>query len=568
MNRRRFVVTSAAIAATGAALAADGCSSSNVGNVPSNPIVPPVTPNQLTVGYTTTRFGPYTLRTRTYNGRTYGPTIRVTPGTTLLVNVTNKLPPNPPAQMPKGRIRVPDPTMSDMFSRHPKRFRISSTPIDMMNNPHQFNTTNLHVHGVQTIPHLFDPIGTSNPAAPMLAIEPGKEFSYSFPIPADHPGGLYWYHPHHHGATDVQISGGMAGLMIVSGAIDQVPEIAVARDIPVVVQTLQVNPTPGKPNHFELEPVAYEPPPTGYALGTDFTMLTVNGQGVNWINSKKGTYAPQPLPQISMAPGEVVRIRILNGCNALVLPLVLPGMDVFQIAVDGVNFLQSKLLDQKGTTVVTPANLNDGTTMVMAPANRFEFLVRAPKTPGTFKLSSIATNGISFQPFPQFDLMQFVVSGPAVHMGIPTALPKPVREYPAIEQAELAAHRSVAFSEGVDTSILTGVGFFINGELYKMEQCEFRPKVGTAEEWVVTNNAPEAHPLHLHDNSFQVISINGKTVEPFLVCDTILIPPAAGGVNGTVTFRVRFKEFSGKSVYHCHITPHEDTGMMQNILMT
>jgi suppressor of ftsI len=39
-------------------------------------------------------------------------------------------------------------------------------------------------------------------------------------------------------------------------------------------------------------------------------------------------------------------------------------------------------------------------------------------------------------------------------------------------------------------------------------------------------------------------------------------------VPGRVKFRVRFQEFTGKTVYHCHITPHEDTGMMQNILMT
>jgi FtsP/CotA-like multicopper oxidase with cupredoxin domain len=28
-----------------------------------------------------------------------------------------------------------------------------------------------------------------------------------------------------------------------------------------------------------------------------------------------------------------------------------------------------------------------------------------------------------------------------------------------------------------------------------------------------------------------------------------------------------FKEFAGKAVYHCHILPHEDTGMMQNFLI-
>ncbi len=30
---------------------------------------------------------------------------------------------------------------------------------------------------------------------------------------------------------------------------------------------------------------------------------------------------------------------------------------------------------------------------------------------------------------------------------------------------------------------------------------------------------------------------------------------------------MRFKEYVGKSVYHCHILPHEDTGMMQNFLI-
>jgi hypothetical protein len=31
--------------------------------------------------------------------------------------------------------------------------------------------------------------------------------------------------------------------------------------------------------------------------------------------------------------------------------------------------------------------------------------------------------------------------------------------------------------------------------------------------------------------------------------------------------RIRFKEYVGKSVFHCHILPHEDTGMMQNFLI-
>jgi FtsP/CotA-like multicopper oxidase with cupredoxin domain len=54
------------------------------------------------------------------------------------------------------------------------------------------------------------------------------------------------------------------------------------------------------------------------------------------------------------------------------------------------------------------------------------------------------------------------------------------------------------------------------------------------------NQTPDSHPFHLHESSFP----------------------------GSITFRVRFKEFVGKTVHHCHVLPHEDTGMMQNFLIS
>jgi FtsP/CotA-like multicopper oxidase with cupredoxin domain len=59
-----------------------------------------------------------------------------------------------------------------------------------------------------------------------------------------------------------------------------------------------------------------------------------------------------------------------------------------------------------------------------------------------------------------------------------------------------------------------------------------------------------------------VISINGIAQPSGLIQDTIWVPS-----NSTVVVRVRFKGFVGKAVYHCHILPHEDTGMMQNFLI-
>jgi FtsP/CotA-like multicopper oxidase with cupredoxin domain len=68
--------------------------------------------------------------------------------------------------------------------------------------------------------------------------------------------------------------------------------------------------------------------------------------------------------------------------------------------------------------------------------------------------------------------------------------------------------------------------------------------------------------FHLHTNPFQVISRNAQP-EPFRAWkDTVLV--RAGE---TVRFRVRFTDFPGKTVYHCHILDHEDLGMMGNLMI-
>ena len=68
------------------------------------------------------------------------------------------------------------------------------------------------------------------------------------------------------------------------------------------------------------------------------------------------------------------------------------------------------------------------------------------------------------------------------------------------------------------------------------------------------------HPFHLHVNHFQVISRNGKP-EPYPAWrDTVLVRQGE-----TVRIRIRFRDFTGKTVYHCHIIDHEDLGMMANL---
>lgn len=84
-------------------------------------------------------------------------------------------------------------------------------------------------------------------------------------------------------------------------------------------------------------------------------------------------------------------------------------------------------------------------------------------------------------------------------------------------------------------------------------------QLNTIEDWELVNIDPDRmdHPFHLHIHPFQVISRNGKPEPARAWKDTVLVRKGE-----TVRIRIPFRDFSGKTVYHCHILDHEDLGMM------
>ena len=112
---------------------------------------------------------------RCFNGNLLGPTLRVRPGDILEIRLENHLP----------------------------VFPANGHPGDI-NYPHDFNSINLHTHGLHVSP--------KRPSDDVsLQIAPGDFFHYRYQIPRDHPAGTFWYHPHHHGSVAIQVASGMAG---------------------------------------------------------------------------------------------------------------------------------------------------------------------------------------------------------------------------------------------------------------------------------------------------------------------------------------------------------------------
>lgn len=134
------------------------------------------------------------VRLRSYTGEKVdpqvpfvAPTIDATPGDTVRINLDNSLKPE------------------DSCTQAPKN----------VNKPHCFNGTNLHSHGLWVSP-------TGNSDNVLLKIDPEQKFQYEYNIPADHPAGTFWYHPHLHGSTALQVGSGMAGALVIRG--DRLPE--------------------------------------------------------------------------------------------------------------------------------------------------------------------------------------------------------------------------------------------------------------------------------------------------------------------------------------------------------
>jgi suppressor of ftsI len=93
---------------------------------------------------------------------------------------------------------------------------------------------NVHYHGFQV-----------TPLAPgddvFLDVAPGAAFLYDFALPADHPPGLYWYHPHVHPGVNRDIAGGLSGALVVGDLLGRL-------GLPGIAERSRIRTRPGPPS--------------------------------------------------------------------------------------------------------------------------------------------------------------------------------------------------------------------------------------------------------------------------------------------------------------------------------
>lgn len=417
---------------------------------------------ELVASRSTLDIGGRPARLTTYNGGSPGPTLALAPGDLLRVLLVNDL----------------------------------DAP------------TNLHVHGLHVPP-------TGAGDDPKVQVDPGSWHQYEYRIPANHPTGLFWYHPHHHGTVADQVFAGLFGAILIG-------EPAVTADARLlVVSDLTVDGAGTVTDASSMDRMT----------GREGALVLLNGQ---------------LRPVVEVASGGTERWYVLNACVSRYLDLHVADL---QWTVNGLD----------GGADPTPVR-RAGVRLL--PGNRADLLVPAPPAEAWLRTATVDRTGMGMG---MGDASS--TSGPGA---TDIALVRPVdgaRRVPVDARVGTAARDLRASAAARHRTIVLGgamgmgrMSFTINGQVFDPSRSDLDVELGTVEEWTFENRSMMNHPVHLHVWPMQVVARDGQRVDPVLWRDVVDV--TAGG---TTTVRVAFDDYPGATVLHCHILDHEDLGMMAQV---
>lgn len=342
-----------------------------------------------------------------------------------------------------------------------------------------------------------------------IHIRPGKTFHYRYAFSRDLAPGTYWYHSHAHPDAAPQVAGGTSGIIIVDGLRKYLPrDLRGITEHVIALKDFQLH-----GNSIRTRPLEISAP----------THRTVNGQ----LN-----------PTIGIRPGETQLWRLANISANIYYLVHLPGHRFHVIAQDANPVRQVWLAD----TLLIPAGA------------RFDVLVQGSSFGRTELRTLPYSTGPAGNQFPEKTLATVISTGMPT---LPAALPTTFAPMEDLSRAPIAQRRQVVFSENDPAD-----QYYINGKLFDPHRINARARLNTVEEWTIRNDSDEQHSLHIHTNDFQVMSVNGRPYHARSWQDTVNLP-----VRGQAVIRTHLANYTGRTVYHCHILNHEDMGMMAVLLI-
>lgn len=387
--------------------------------------------------------------------------------------------------------------------------------------------TTVHWHGLH--------LPASEDGGPHQIIPVGAEWTAHFKV--SNNAATYWYHPHPHGSTQKQLTMGAGGLIIVRDSIEsclQLPRTYGVDDIPLVLTSRR------------------------FSRANEFTFAGDNDKYGDY-SFANGTLDPQ----ITL-PKAWVRLRILNAEVERGYNLGFTDNRTFYlIATDG------GLVDR-------PVPLKRLRLMV---GERAEVLVnlQADALAGSVDLMSYNANQ-AFG-FPGGEPGSYPPNGSylnnrdfrVLHIKVGAASTNAVKSISDTlvanrlwAEADASVHRNLSINGGGPPDR----EFQFGGKYFDMDRVDQVVRLGAIECWHISNDQIFGHSFHIHDIQFSVVDRNGEAVpsEERGWKDTVYIPR-----NGSVKLVAKFDDYASDTypfMYHCHMTNHEDGGLMGQFLVS
>ncbi|MEZ5091176.1 multicopper oxidase family protein [Nocardioides sp.] len=430
----------------------------------------------------------------------------------------------------------------------------------------------------------------------------------------DQEGGFLWYHDHVLGITRLNVYAGLAGMYFLRDDVDTGGR-SNARGLPYgphelayVIQdrmfrnngSLFYPAFPGDPAWADFitdEGLNDEEVPQPSALAEFFgDIVTVNG--VVWPRAE--------------VEARHYRVRLLNGCDSRFLAMQLRVVPEGATSLDGASepLPFSIIGSDQGLGRVEQVD-----HVLMGPGERLDLVLdfRGLKGKRVILANTAADAPFGgdldgdpddFFPDRRTDrLLAFDVVQP-FRVGIPDSFdPSDPGHYAGVA-GPVAKVRRLALYEGTDEygrlqpmlgtaePTMDASGAMVDGALPWHMPITENPLIDTTEVWEIYNNTMDAHPVHLHQVSFEVLDRRAFTADlvdqPVMQHDGAMghgarmsgtvvdpTPLAASGhytaspkdmvtaLPGQVTRIKMHWDVPGRYVWHCHILSHEDHDMMR-----
>ncbi|MDQ3108474.1 MAG: multicopper oxidase domain-containing protein [Bacteroidota bacterium] len=397
------------------------------------------------------------------------------------------------------------------------------------------NSTTMHWHGIH-LPAMDD-------GGPHQPIPQTTTWSPSFQVL--NTAGTFWYHPHGEGKTDLHVSKGLAGMIIIKDSVEAgltLPRTYGVDDFPLIVQTKSFD---------VLNQIAIS---TAYD-----TVPMVNGTVDAYLN----------------APAQVIRLRLLNGSSGRTFLFGFSNnMNFHLIATDGglidSTLTLNRLLLSNGERVEIlvdlSALLND-TVFLMNYGSEIPNGIMGADSVGDAN-NQIPDYYDNFLNGADFNLLQLNVG--AQTASPVTTLPVTLAALSPWAEAAATVNRRFEFDTLTEMFTMPNLAegpFAINRTMFDMDSINEVVYLNDIEIWTLRNKTQVAHPFHIHDIQFYILDINGGVVPQYEQGqkDVVLVMPG-----DSVRFITKFLDFADNSVpymYHCHVLHHEDEGMMGSFLV-